>query len=263
MDERLAGRISIITGSGRGIGRACAIRFARSGATVVVSDVDAATAEDTTKTIVEFGGNAICHPADVTDSAQVDGLVDRAVNDFGRLDVMFSNAGGALPQPTEGLRDDEYRATLALNLDGVFFGTRAALRVMLPRRSGCILITTSGAGLGAVPGLAAYGMAKAGVVNLAKSVAEEYGPHGIRANVISPGPIASEGFASYLDSVEGLRQRMEEGVPLRRLGAPEEIANVALFLASDEASYVTGVVVPVDGGIACRYPTPTPDVPKR
>ncbi len=261
MGDRLLGKITIVTGSGRGIGRACAARFAREGATVVVNDVSARDAEETTRRIVDAGGRAVCHQADVTSSEQVDGLVEGAVSDFGRLDVMFNNAGGALPEVTDRISDDDYRRVLALNLDGVFFGTRAALRVMLPRRSGCILITTSGAGLGAVPGLATYGMAKAGVISLARSVADEYGQHGIRANVISPGPIASEGFLAYLDSSPGLRQRMEEGVPVRRLGTPEDIANAALFLASDEASFVTGVVVPVDGGIASRYPTPTPGDP--
>lgn len=263
MGERLPGKIAIITGSGRGIGRACANLFAREGASVVVSDIAADTAEEATKSIVEAGGQAICHPADVTDPSQVDGLVERAVSEFGRLDIMFNNAGGALPEVTDEISDEDYRRVIALNLDGVFFGTRAALRLMVRQQSGCILSTTSGAGLGAVSGLASYGMAKAGVVNLAKSVADEYGKHGIRANVVSPGPIASEGFLAYLDSVEGLRQKMEDGVPVRRLGLPEDIANAALFLASDEASYVTGVVIPVDGGIACRYPTPTLEIPGR
>jgi len=263
MGERLLGKIAAITGSGRGIGRACATRFASEGAAAVVSDIDADTAEATTRAIEGAGGRALCHPADVTNSAEVDSLVDRAVSEFGRLDIMFNNAGGALPEVTHEVSDEEYRKVVALNLDGVFFGTRAALRVMVPQRSGCILITTSGAGLGAVAGLASYGMAKAGVVNLAKSVAEEYGRYGIRANVVSPGPIASEGMLAYLDSVDGLREKMEKGVPVRRLGLPEDIANTALFLASDEASYVSGVVIPVDGGIASRYPTPTPEMPER
>ena len=261
MSQRFRDKVVIITGSGRGIGRASARLFASEGARVIVSDIDAENAARTTQEILDAGGQALSHPADVTDSAAVDALVDRAVSEFGRLDIMFNNAGGAMPEPTDTVSDDKYREVIALNLDGVFFGTRAALRVMVPQKSGCILITTSGAGLGAVPGLSTYGMAKAGVINLGKSIAAEYGPHGIRANVISPGPIASEGFRSFLDSVEGLEQRMEAGVPLRRLGTPEDIANTALFLASDEASYVTGVVVPVDGGIASAYPTPTPDMP--
>jgi len=263
MGERLKGKVAIITGSGRGIGRVSAELFAREGASIVVTDIDADNAGDTTRAIVEAGGRAICHPADVTDSAAVDGLVDRAVAEFGRLDVMFNNAGGALPEVTHETTDEKYRSVVGLNMDGVFFGTRAALRVMVPQESGCILITTSGAGLGAVEGLAVYGMAKAGVINLAKSVAQEYGRLGIRANVVSPGPIASEGFIQFLDSVEGLRAKMEGGVPVRRLGQPEEIANTALFLASDEASYVSGVVIPVDGGISSSYPTPTPDMGAR
>ena len=263
MAGRLAGKVAVITGSGRGIGRVSAELFAREGASVVVSDIDAKAAEDTTRAIVHAGGRAIAHPADVTDSAQVDTLVDRAVAEFGHLDIMFNNAGGALPEITHEVTDEQYRKVMALNVDGVFFGTRAALRVMVPRKRGCILITTSGAGLGAVEGLAVYGMAKAGVINLAKSVAEEYGPHGIRANVVSPGPIASEGFVQFIDSVEGLRAKMEGGVPVRRLGKPEEIANAALFLASDEASYVSGVVVPVDGGISSSYPSPAPNMKPR
>lgn len=259
MGDRLEGKIALITGSGRGIGRASALRFAAEGATIVVSDLDAGNAEETTRLVAEAGGRAICHPADVTDSAQVDALVDRAVAEFGRLDIMWNNAGGALPETTHDVSDEKFRQVVALNMDGVFYGTRAALRVMVPQNSGCILITTSGAGLGSVGGLASYGMAKAGVINLAKSVADEYGPYGIRANVVSPGPIASEGFLAYLDSVEGLREKMETGVPARRLGRPEDIANAALFLASDEASYVSGVVIPVDGGIASKYPTPTPE----
>jgi len=262
MGDRLRDKIAIITGSGRGIGRACALRFAREGASIVVSDIDADRARETTDAIIAAGGTAICQPADVSDSAEVDALVERAVSEYGRLDIMFNNAGGATPEMTHEMSDEQYRKVVGLNLDGVFFGTRAALRVMLRQRSGCILTTTSGAGLGAVAGLAAYGMAKAGVVNLAKNVADEYGKDGIRANVISPGPIASEGFLAYLASVPGMQQRMEDGVPVRRLGTPDDIANTALFLASDEASYVTGVVVPVDGGISSRYPTPSPDIPK-
>lgn len=260
MGDRLEGKVAIITGSGRGIGRVGAELFAREGASVVVSDIHAANTKETAEAITRAGGRAISHPADVTDSAQVDALVERAVAEFGRLDIMWNNAGGALPEETHTVADEEYRQVVQLNMDGVFFGTRAALRVMLPQKSGSILITTSGAGLGAVPGLATYGMAKAAVINLAKSVAYEYGEFGIRANVVSPGPIASEGFMQFLNSVEGLRAKMEDGVPARRLGEPEDIAHAALFLASDEAKYVSGVVVPVDGGISSLYPSPTPDM---
>lgn len=260
MSQRLEGKVAIITGSGRGIGRAGAELFAREGASVVVSDIDGAIAKETAQAIIEAGGRAIDHVTDVTDSAQVDALVDRTVAEFGRLDIMWSNAGGARPEETLGVTDEQYQDVIALNMHGVFYSTRAALRVMVAQKNGSILITTSGAGIGGIPGLTAYGMAKAAVINLAKSVAQEFGPHGIRANVIAPGPIDSEGLSSYLDSVEGLREKMEDGVPVGRLGQSEEIANAALFLASDEASYVSGVVVPVDGGVGSGHPTPPLDM---
>ncbi len=265
MGDRLAGKITIITGAGSGIGRASALRFASEGATVIVNDVNSSGAEETVKLVVKAAragsGPAVAHPADVTDPKQVDELVARATRDYGRLDVMFNNAGGAQPESTVEMTVEKYRSILALNLDGVFYGTQAALRVMLPRKSGCILMTTSGAGLGAVHHLAAYGMAKAGVINLGKSVAAEYGPRGIRSNVISPGPMGSPGFMSWLDTIEGGLERFEAEVPVRRLGTPEDIASTAVFLASDEASFVSGIVVPVDGGISSQYPTPQFDLP--
>lgn len=265
MTGRLADKISIITGSGSGIGRASALRFAEEGATVIVNDIHRKAAEETVELITEAafrtGGRAVAHPADVTDPRQVEDLVARATRDYGRLDVMFNNAGGARPEPTERMTVEAYRKVIELNLDGVFYGTQSALRVMLPRKSGCILMTTSGAGLGAVHHLAAYGMAKAGVINLAKSVAAEYGRHGIRSNVISPGPMGSPGFLSWLDTIEGGRERFEAEVPARRLGRPEDIAHTAVFLASDEASFVSGIVVPVDGGISSQYPAPQFDLP--
>lgn len=261
MGDRLAEKITIITGAGSGIGRASALRFAAEGAMVVANDVDADGLAETVEQVTAAGGRAVAHLADVTDPDQVDALVDRTVRDLGRLDVMWNNAGGAMPEPTHEMPLERYHRVIDLNMHGVYYGTQAALRVMLPRRSGCILITTSGAGLGSVRGLTAYGMAKAGVVNLGKSIAAEYGHLGIRANVISPGPMASPGFLAWLDSVEGMRARFEAEVPVRRLGTPDDIAHAAVFLASDEASYVSGVVVPVDGGIASQYPSPGPDAP--
>ncbi len=261
MGDRLAGKITIVTGAGSGIGRASAELFAAEGAVVVVNDLDSDSASATVARIEAASGRAVAHPADVTDPVAVESLVARTTAEFGRLDVMFNNAGGARPEATDAMSPEDYRRVVALNLDGVFYGTQSALRVMMPQRSGCILMTTSGAGLGAVHHLAAYGMAKAGVVNLGKSVAAEYGRFGIRANVISPGPMGSEGFLSWLDTIEGGRERFESEVPIRRLGRPEDIAHAALFLASDEASFVSGIVVPVDGGISSQYPTPQFDLP--
>jgi len=256
MAGRIEGKITIVTGAGSGIGRASAELFAREGAVVVANDIDPETAAETVRSIEAAGGRALAHPADMTDPEQVNGLVDRAVSELGRLDVMFCNAGGARPEPTHEMPVDRYRRVIQLNLDSVFFGTQAAIRVMLEQGGGCILMTTSGAGIGSVMQLAAYGAAKAGVINLAKNVAAEYGKNGIRANVVSPGPMATPGFLSWLDTVENGLQMFEEQIPIGRLGTADDIARAALFLASDEASFISGITVPVDGGNSAIYHSP-------
>ena len=259
MGERLAGKIAIITGAGSGIGRASARRFAEEGATVVVNDIDPSSAEETVAGISADGGQAIAHPADVTRPDEVEGLIERATTDFGRLDVLFNNAGGAIPEPLDSMALDEYRRLMQLNLDAAFYGSQCALRVMKEQRSGCILMTTSGAGLRAVRNLAVYGMAKAGVIQLARSIAADYGRFGIRANVISPGPMATPPFLAWLDTVRNGLKRFEAQVPLGRLGTPEDIAHTAVFLASDEAAFVNGVTIPVDGGVDAIFAAPQVD----
>lgn len=256
MGNRLAGKIAIITGAGSGIGAAGARLFASEGATVVVNDVRADPARAVAQAITAAGGRAIDHVADVTVPEQVDALVDRARREFGRLDVFWSNAGGAVPEPTESVSVAEYQRLIALNLDAVFYGTQSALRVMLEQRSGSILMTTSGAGLRAVRHLAVYGMAKAGVISLARSIAADYGRFGIRANAISPGPMATPQFLAWLDTVRDGLRRFEAQVPVGRLGTPEDIAHAAVFLASDEASFVNGVTLPVDGGVHAVFAAP-------
>ncbi|MEZ4334378.1 MAG: SDR family oxidoreductase [Myxococcota bacterium] len=259
MGNRLADQIAVITGAGSGIGAAGARLFAAQGATVVVNDVDAEAAKRVAAEISAAGGRAVDHPADVTRPESVDALVDRARRDFGRLDVLWANAGGAIPEPTESVSLAEYRRLVALNQDSVFYCTQAALRVMLPRRKGCILMTTSGAGLRAVRHLAVYGMAKAGVISLARSIAADYGRQGIRANAISPGPMATPQFLRWLATVRNGLARFEAQVPVGRLGTPEDIAHAAVFLASDEASFVNGVTLPVDGGVHAVFAAPAVD----
>lgn len=154
MSERLAGKISVITGAGSGIGAASARLFASHGATVVVNDIRSSAASATVDAILATGGRAVAHPADVTKPEEVEALVARTKRDYGSLDVFFNNAGGAIPEPTESVTLAEYRRLIALNLDSVFYGTQCALRVMMEQRRGCILMTTSGAGLRAVRHLA-------------------------------------------------------------------------------------------------------------
>jgi len=258
MAGRLAGKSAVVTGAGSGIGRATALRFAAEGALVVVNDVDPSAAKRVVGEIEAAGGRARPAPGDVTRAETADALADAALDAFGRLDVFHNNAGGAMPTPIDATDDARWRRDLALNLDAVWFGTRAALRAMVPRRSGCILTTSSGAGLGAVHGLSAYGAAKAAVVQLMRSVALEYGPLGIRANTICPGSMDTPQMRAWLDAQPG-RDRLAAGIPLRRLGLPEEIANAALFLASDEASYVTGAALVVDGGVSSSLAVPSTD----
>ena len=258
MAGRLEGKVAIVTGAGSGIGRATARRFAAEGAAVVVNDLDAAAAKRVAGEIEAAGGRARPARGDVTQPETSEALVDAAVAAYGRLDVFHNNAGGAMPTAIEATDFARWRHDLELNLDSVWHGTRAALRVMAPQRSGCILTTSSGAGLGAVHGLSAYGAAKAEVINLMRSVALEYGPLGIRANAICPGTMDTPQLRAWLDAQPG-RNRLAAGIPLRRLGLPEEIANAALFLASDEASYVTGAALVVDGGIASTIAVPSTD----
>lgn len=257
MTQPLHDKIAIITGAGSGIGRACALRFAADGATVVVNDIAAANAEATVNMIRAAGGSASVATADVTSAQQVQGMIDTTLAHHGRVDILFNNAGGAFPKPTHETSPEEYRRIVALNLDSAFYGIHAVLPIMMRQRSGTILSTTSGAGLNAVLHLAAYGAAKAGLINLTKSIAVEYGSFGIRANVISPGPMDTPGMRAWLDTVPDGAQRFADQIPSGRLGTSEDIAHVAAFLASDAAFFVNGTVIPVDGGVHARLATPS------
>lgn len=253
---QLEGKVAIITGAGKGLGRGMALRFAREGAAVVVSDVDAEAAEATVSEIVASGGRACPHLGDVTERETNDALVARALEWAGGLDVWVCNAGGATPEAMEAISGDRYRADLLLNLDAVWHGMQAVLPGMVERGGGVILTVSSGAGLGAVHGLAPYGAAKAGVIALTRNVALEYGPRGVRANVICPGPIESPGMLAWLETIPGGPEAFAVQTPMRRLGTPEDIAAAALFLVSDEAGYVNGAVLPVDGGVSAVLASP-------
>ena len=185
---------------------------------------------------------------DVTDPAAARLLVDRALERFGRLDVMYANAGGAFPTPFEQSDVDYYRRTIALNLDAVWQAAQASVPVFVENGGGVFLATSSGGGINAVRGLTAYGAAKAGVQSLVKGLALEYGALGVRANAIAPGPIESPGILAWLATRPGGVDEHVKDHPMRRMGKPEEIAAAAAFLASDDASYINGITIPVDGG---------------
>jgi len=256
MAGRLEGRIAIVTGAGSGIGKASAKKMAGEGAVVVVNDINGDTAAQTVDEIRAAGGSAEAQPADVTRRADVDALVDGAVARHGRLDIIHNNAGGGTTVPILEMSDEHFVHDIELNLHSVFFGIRAALRVMVPQGRGSIISTSSGAGLGAVPGLAAYGSAKAAVIMLTRCAAVEYAHTGVRVNAIAPGSMGTPAFGQWLDSMPVGLAGYEAQIPQSRLGRPDEIADAAAWLASDESSYVNGAVIPVDGGCWAKFASP-------
>jgi NAD(P)-dependent dehydrogenase (short-subunit alcohol dehydrogenase family) len=255
MSGRLANKVAIVTGAGSGIGRAVALRFAAEGARVVVNDVVADAAQRVAKEIEAAGGTALPCPGDVSDSNQVEALVRAATSRFGRLDVLVNNAAAVVPGPVEAISDADWKRTQSVTLDGVFFGIRAALPVMAAQGGGSIINVSSGAAVAGEPGLGAYGAAKAAVVNLTKTAAVENAARGVRVNCILPGPIETPPLLAAVEATGG-RAGWERQIPCGRLGKPEEMAAVALFLASDEASYVHGAAIVADGGVAARTNSP-------
>jgi NAD(P)-dependent dehydrogenase (short-subunit alcohol dehydrogenase family) len=250
-------KIAVITGAGSGIGRASALRFAEAGARVAVIDVARDNAAAVATQINAGGGTAIAMYVDVTVSEEIREAFVSIVQQFGAIDILFNNAGGAFPNAIESQSIEDYRKIIALNLDAVFYGVHAALPIMLQQRRGVILSTTSGAGLNAVPGLAIYGAAKAGVISLMKSIAVEFGQRGIRANTISPGPMDTPGLRTWLDTFDDGPNRYAQQIPSGRLGTADDIAKAAVFLASDHASFINGAVLPVDGAIHARLGSPS------
>ncbi len=255
MAERLRGKVALVTGAGSGIGRAIALRFAAEGAAVVVNDLLADSAQRVVKEIEAANGRARAFPADVSDARQVEAAVRFATAQFGRLDVLVNNAASVVPGVVESLSDEDWRRTQSVTLDGVFYGMRAALPVMAAQGSGAIINISSGAAIAGEPGLGAYGAAKAAIVNLTQTAAVENAARGVRINTILPGPIETPPLLAAVEATGG-RAGWERQIPCGRLGKPEEMAAVALFLASDEASYVHGAAIVADGGVAARTNSP-------
>jgi 3-oxoacyl-[acyl-carrier protein] reductase len=247
---RLQDLVAVITGAGSGIGRCTALAFAREGASVIVADVQAATADDTAREIRATGGAAEAVVVDVTQAEQVERMVATAVERFGRLDVLFNNAG--LPQaftPFEESTDELFTRIFDVNVKGVFYGCRAAIPRMKAQGGGVILNTASTAGIRPRPGLAIYNASKAAVITLTKTLAVELAPQRIRVVAICPVATDTPMLSTFLgaDAAAG-RQRFIDTIPWGRLNRPEDIANAAVFLASSEAEMVTGTAFEIDGG---------------
>jgi NAD(P)-dependent dehydrogenase (short-subunit alcohol dehydrogenase family) len=245
----ITGKVALITGAGRGLGAALAGAFAAAGARVVLCDQHGAAAEAGARQIREQGGAASGQECDVRNAAQVQALIDAAVAEFGALDVLVNNAGINIPKPAEELELEEWSRILDVNLTGTFICCRAAGRAMLRQGVGCIINICSVHGhVGSyVHQAAANNASKAGVVNLTRSLALEWGERGVRVNGISPGPLRTELMAARLANPEYVRKTMER-MALKRVGRPEDVVGAALFLASPAAAWITGQVLAVDGG---------------
>lgn len=247
-DTRLDGKVAVVTGSSRGIGRAIAIKFAREGASVVVNSRKKADAEKVVKEIMEEGGRAVAIEADVSKAKDVQKLVAAAVKSFGKLDIFVNNAGIISFSSFLELKEEDWDALMAVDLRGVYLCMQAAAKQMIKQgKGGKIINISSIAGFIGIPRLAHYCAAKAGVIELTKEAAIELAPYKINVNSIGPGAIKTDMTKGIEDDPEQLKQILAR-IPLGRLGEPEDIANAAAFLASDEADYMTGEVVFVDGG---------------
>ncbi len=240
------GRTVLITGAATGIGRATALAFAAARASVVIGDVDP-RAETTVSDIVAAGGKAVFQKTDVSDSAQVQALVARAVSEFGTLDVAFNNAGLLPPTaPLAEQTEDDWARTLRVDVTGVFLCLKHELAQMVKAGRGAIVNTASVAGLRADPGMAPYVAAKHAVVGLSKAAAIDYATQGIRVNAIAPGLVRTPMTERWLNDPQ-IRERVLADSPIGRAAEPEDIAALVLFLASDLANIITGAVYPIDG----------------
>jgi 3-oxoacyl-[acyl-carrier protein] reductase len=246
MSSLLAGRAAFVTGAGSGIGRAIAMRFAEEGAAVAAVDLNERAASETADAVRALGGRAEALRADVAHADDVEAAAQRAHAAFGRLDILVNNAGITRDSTIRKMTDEDWDLVIAVHLKGTFLCTRAVVpRIRDAGRGGAVVNMSSISGKIGNFGQANYASAKAGIVALTKVTAREYARYGIRANAIQPGLIDTP-MARALG--EDLLKERVAGTPLGRMGRPEEVANVALFLASDLASYVTGAVIEVTGG---------------
>lgn len=250
-EGRLAGKVAVVTGAASGIGRVSAERFAAEGARVVVADLNESGAEEVAAAIAESGGEATHVRCDVTRGDDAEAMIEAAVGRYGRLDVLFANAGYTNPpHPVEETTEAEMDRALAVNVKGVFLCSRAAVPVMREGGGGSIVVTASVMGIRTRPGFTAYASSKAAAIHLARTLALELAEDGIRVNCLAP--VATDTpmlntFVGERDPEEG-RAAFISSIPLGRLAQPADVSSAALYLASDEAAYITGVVLPVDGG---------------
>ncbi len=246
---RLKDKVAVITGSGRGIGEGMALRFAEEGAKIVVNDVDATSANGVVQKIKDMGGKAVAVIGSVSVRDVVQKMVDTAISEFGTIDIMVNNAGITRDVILHKMTDEQWNEVIAVNLTGVFYGIQIAARVMREKGYGKIINISSTSALGNA-GQLNYSASKAGVIGMTKTAAKELGPKGVNVNAIAPGMIWTDMMKNMPPNViQQLDASLPFIVPLNRKGAPRDVANLALFLASDESSFITGQLIFCDGGM--------------
>jgi NAD(P)-dependent dehydrogenase (short-subunit alcohol dehydrogenase family) len=251
--SELTDKVAVVTGASAGIGRAAALALAAEGAAVVVADVDDPRAEQVAAEINDKGGRARFSHTDVSDDAQVEAMVRRALDEFGGLDLAFNNAGiEGSPAPTHECTRENWQRTLAVNLTGVWSCMRHELPPMLERGGGSIVNCASVAGLVGFATIPAYVASKHGIVGLTKTAALEYAEAGIRVNAVCPGVIATEMVERFTGGQPEAQAEMIAMEPVGRMGRPEEIADAVVWLCSERSSFVTGQAIAVDGGFVAR-----------
>jgi 3-oxoacyl-[acyl-carrier protein] reductase len=258
----LSGQVAVLTGVASGIGKATALMLSSAGATIVGGDIDDAGAEATAKEVEGDGGRAVVQHVDVTKRADIDALVDRAQSEFGRVDIMGNIAGIPHNKMVAEVSDEEFERILSINLKSVFYGCQAAIRHMVPQGSGNIVNISSGAIDTPAPTLACYGMTKAAVAMLTKTLATEVGRHGIRVNAIAPGMILTNFSRHNFTDADGnvIPEKLEQYhkragamAPLGRAGEAEDVARSFLYLVSEAATFVTGQIERPNGGVSMPW----------
>jgi 3-oxoacyl-[acyl-carrier protein] reductase len=244
---RLDGKVALVTGAGQGIGKEIALKFAASGADVVVSDIVAETVEATALAIRDLGRNSIPIVCDVSNFADVEAMVEKVIGELTRIDILVNNAGITCDQLLMRMGEKDWDTVIAVNLKGAFNCCRAAVRQMLKQRGGRIINISSIVGIIGNIGQTNYAASKAGIIGFTKALAKEVASRGICVNAIAPGFIRTQ-MTENLS--EDIKNELQSEIPMKRIGEAADVANLALFLASDAAAYITGEVIRVDGGMA-------------
>ncbi len=244
---KLAGKVALITGASRGIGRACAIKFAELGADVAINySSNKVLAEEVVSSVINLGQKAIAIQADVSKKQEVEAMVESVINTFGNLDILINNAGITRDTLLVRMKEDDWNKVIDINLKSVFLTTKAVSRYMMKKRQGRIINISSVVGIAGNAGQANYAASKAGIIGFSKSAAKELAQRNVMVNVIAPGFIDT-------DMTDALSEQQKEAIlsaiPLKRYGKPADVANLAAFLASEESAYLTGQVIYVDGGM--------------